>query len=69
MSNGHLQIALTEGWTPRALGGNSREDWGRRDEARDGQNNPDICWNFNGSAQPISLLEMTDEEKEVQSFG
>ena len=65
MTNGHLQNALTEGWTPRASSGNSREEWGRRDENRDNQNNADICWNFDGSVQPISLTEMTEEEKEV----
>ena len=67
MTNGQLQNALTEGWTPRAFSGNNREEWGRRDETRDNQNNPDICWDFDGSVQPISLAQMTEEEREVRT--
>ena len=64
-SNSYLQSALTEGWVPGSSSGNARGDWARRDEARDSQNNPDMCWNFGGLVQPMGLIEMTDEEREV----
>ena len=63
--NGYLQSALTEGWTPGNPAGNARVDWARRDEVRDSQNNPDICWNFDGVIQPLALIEMSEDEKEV----
>ena len=65
LSNGVLQDALTEGWTPGTQSVASR-DWGRKDESRDSQHNPEICWDFEGSVQPLGLVERGEEEKEVR---
>ena len=60
-----LQDVLTEGWNPGNAQSGSNGNWGRRDEAKDGPTGADICWDSNGSVQPLGLVEMGEEEKEV----
>ena len=40
--------------------------WGRRDETRDSSAGPEVCWNYDADGEPLALLDMTDEEKEVE---
>lgn len=54
---------LTEGWAPgqaTAAGGS----WGRRDE-RDPNPGPEICWDSDGTTKPLSLTELTEEERDI----
>lgn len=63
LSNGLLQSTLNEGWIP---GQASRGDWNRKDDSKDQlQNNPDVCWTFDNSTQPLALIGMNDGEKEL----
>lgn len=70
-SDGGLRDGLPSlyigGWQPDAPNGVSTGSWGRSDTSRDSQPGPDICWDRDGSIEPLGLVEMDDEEKEVGS--
>ena len=58
---------LAGGWQPEGAGaGANGAGWGRGEHARDVQNGPDICWERDGHAEPLGLVEMDDEEREVR---
>lgn len=58
---------LTMGsWEPHATNGASGASWGRKDDSsRDGQSGVEQCFDRNGSIEPLSLRDHTDEEREV----
>ena len=60
-----LPNILTEGWTP---GGSSATSngWGRREDPKEGVASAEVCWDYDGMVQPLGLMNMTDEEKEVR---
>ena len=60
--------ALTEGWTPGVAGTGNNGGWSRKDEVKDGQMGADICWDFDGSVQPLGFIDMGEEEKEVREY-
>ena len=68
-SDGGLRDGLASlyvgGWQPDVPNGVATGSWGRSDNSRDSQSGPDICWDRDGSIEPLGLLEMDDEEKEV----
>jgi PERQ amino acid-rich with GYF domain-containing protein len=43
--------------------------WGKSDSARDAQPSADVCWDSDAGIEPLGLIEMDDEEKEVRSEG
>ena len=53
------------GWQPDLANGASGASWGRNEGNRDTQPGPDICWDKDGSFEPLGLTEMDDEEREV----
>ncbi|MCJ1392598.1 hypothetical protein MMC18_005468 [Xylographa bjoerkii] len=55
---------LIEGWNPNTSSGASNGAWNRRDDHKDGSNGPEICWDYEGSIQPLGLMEFSEEEKE-----
>lgn len=55
---------FVDGWTPN-INGTSNGGWGRRDDHKDATG-PEICWDHNGSVQPLALIDMTEEEKGVR---
>ncbi|KAG8526525.1 uncharacterized protein KY384_008725 [Bacidia gigantensis] len=57
---------LMEGFNPRAINGTSHGGWGRNDEHKDGHG-PEMCWDNDGSVQPLGLIPMTDEERDMFS--
>jgi hypothetical protein len=51
-----------------AANGISSASWGRNhDHSRDAQSGVDQCWDRDGSIEPLSLRDLTDEEREVCS--
>jgi PERQ amino acid-rich with GYF domain-containing protein len=53
-------------WEPNISNGASGASWGRRDDhGREGQSGVDLCWDKDGSIAPLSLTDMTEEEREV----
>jgi PERQ amino acid-rich with GYF domain-containing protein len=39
--------------------------WARREDTKDNGVGVDICWNRLGGIEPLGLIDMTDEEREV----
>jgi PERQ amino acid-rich with GYF domain-containing protein len=57
---------LVGSWEPSVPNGASTATWGRRDETSgQGQGGVDMCWDKAGGVVPLSLTDMTEEEKEV----
>ena len=56
---------LVEGWNPNTSSVASNGAWNRRDDHKDGSNGPEICWDHEGSIQPLGLMEPSEEEMEV----
>ncbi|EME47421.1 hypothetical protein DOTSEDRAFT_69371 [Dothistroma septosporum NZE10] len=51
-------------WQPDMADANSA-GWGRADHGRDNHPGPDLCWDKEGAAEPLNLVDMTDEEREI----
>lgn len=61
-----LQDLYINNWEPNSANGVSGSSWGRRDDpAAPIQNGVDSCWDKEGDIEPLSLAEMTAEEREV----
>ena len=60
-----LPSLLTEGWAPGAHG-SSVNGWGRKEEVREGHAGADVCWQHDGMVQPLGLLPLDEDEKEVR---
>ncbi|KAL8822529.1 MAG: hypothetical protein Q9191_006737, partial [Dirinaria sp. TL-2023a] len=57
---------FVEGWSPNAVNGISHGGWGKRDDHKEQQSHgAEICWDHEGTVQPLSLIEMNDEEKQA----
>ncbi|KAH8723650.1 hypothetical protein GQ44DRAFT_740880 [Phaeosphaeriaceae sp. PMI808] len=53
-------------WDPHATNGVSATSWGRNNEhGKDVQSGVDQCWDRHGSIEPLSLTDLTDDEREV----
>lgn len=60
-----LSQLLMSGFHPGGfVNGNSSRAWGKSQDAN-GNNDPTICWNADGTSDPLLLQEMTAEEQEV----
>ncbi len=46
------------------MNGTSNGGWGKRDDMKEAAG-PDICWDHEGSVNPVAMQEMTEEEREV----
>jgi hypothetical protein len=54
-------------WDSHATNGAAAASWGRNhDASRDAQSGVDQCWDREGSIEPLSLRNLTDEEREVR---
>ncbi|KAL2686343.1 hypothetical protein IWX47DRAFT_861574 [Phyllosticta citricarpa] len=58
-----LHTLYAGSWGPQAVNGAAENSWGR-DHGKEVQPGPDICWDRDGNILPLSLTDMTDEEKE-----
>lgn len=65
-SSTNVNDLFVDGWSPGAINGTNSAGWGKRDDMKEAAG-PDICWDHEGSVNPIAMQEMTDEEKEVHS--
>ena len=57
---------FVDGWHPSAPNGIDNGGWGRKDDHREPVGS-DICWDHEGSVQPIGLTGLSEEEREVTS--
>jgi PERQ amino acid-rich with GYF domain-containing protein len=66
--NDGLSSLYMGAWEPHAANGASSASWGRKDDhGRDAPSGVDQCWDRDGSILPLSLTDMTDDEREVGS--
>ena len=61
--NLNVEDLFVDDWRP-AVNGTNGGGWGRRDDHKD-VTGSELCWDHHGSVQPLAMLEMTEEEKEV----
>lgn len=53
-------------WNPRD-GTPPTSAWGKKDDQqKDNSSGPEICWDHAGQVQPLALVEMNEEEKDVR---
>ena len=62
----NLPDLLLGGWNSGAPN-TSNGTWSRRDDLKEGNIGPEVCWDFEGSVQPLGLVDVEDEEKEVRT--
>lgn len=63
-----LQSLYVGGWQPNGQNGASAPGWGRNDASREQPPGPDLCWEDDGSSDPLALTEMDNEEREVRTL-
>ena len=62
----NMKDLLLPDWNPNHANGSlNGGPWGRREEHKDNAPGPEICWDPNGSVEPLGLIDMDEEEKEV----
>lgn len=55
-------------WDPHVETPSVNGDWGKRDDHKDPPTGPEVCWDHGGQVEPLALMDMTDDEKEVCFF-
>lgn len=60
-----LSDLFVGGWHPDMTNGASA-GWARNEHSRDNQPGPDVCWERDGMAEPLGLVDMDDDEREVR---
>jgi len=61
----NIDDLYVDGWTP-GVNGTSNGGWGKSGDHKE-MTGPDICWDYNGSVQPMAWVDMSEEEKEVKA--
>jgi hypothetical protein len=63
----NLEQLFSGDWNPLEQSDEATLNWDKRDKGKDQTTTgPEICWIHQVDDDPLSLLEMTDEEKEVR---
>lgn len=52
-------------WNPHVETSALNGAWGKRDDLKDAPSGPEVCWDHGGNVEPLGLMDMTDDEKEV----
>ncbi|PYI07594.1 GYF domain protein [Aspergillus sclerotiicarbonarius CBS 121057] len=39
--------------------------WGKREDSKDNPSGPEVCWDHGGQSEPLGLVDLTDDEKEL----
>lgn len=52
-------------WNPHVETPPTNGAWGKREDSKDNPSGPEICWDHGGQVEPLGLVDMTDDEKEV----
>ncbi|KAF4629921.1 hypothetical protein G7Y89_g8221 [Cudoniella acicularis] len=65
--NGDVSRLFVNNWNPeQSNGANGRSGWGKSNDGRESYG-PEICWDQSGNNRPISLEEMSEQEKTLFS--
>ena len=62
----NIENAFMGPWNLENPSASSSGTWGKKDD-KDGISGPEICWVHAGNVEPLGLLEMDDEERDVSS--
>ncbi|KAL9099059.1 MAG: hypothetical protein Q9163_005388 [Psora crenata] len=60
----NLDDLFVDGWKPPGVNGTGSRGWIKNDEHKE-VSGPEICWDHGGNVQPLSLLPMSEEERDV----
>ncbi|THC92047.1 hypothetical protein EYZ11_008485 [Aspergillus tanneri] len=52
-------------WNPRPDTSPVNGAWGRREDSKDNPSGPEVCWDHDGHMEPLGLVDMTDDEREL----
>lgn len=52
-------------WDPHVDSPSLNGAWEKREDQKDASTGPEVCWDHGGRVEPLALMDMTDEEKEV----
>lgn len=52
-------------WNPHVETPALNGAWGKRDDQKDAPTGPEVCWDHGGHSEPLGLVGMTGDEKEV----
>ncbi|KAF5867017.1 hypothetical protein ETB97_006863 [Aspergillus alliaceus] len=64
----NLADYLAADWNPQVEASAINGAWGRREDSKDNPSGPGVCWDHGGQMEPLSLVDMTDDEKELFSL-
>ncbi|RFU29861.1 hypothetical protein B7463_g6465, partial [Scytalidium lignicola] len=65
-ANGDVSRLFTSTWDPGHSNGANGRGWGKTNDSRE-THGPEVCWDQNGTVQPIGLEEMSALEKSIFS--
>jgi PERQ amino acid-rich with GYF domain-containing protein len=54
-------------WNPRD-GAPPAAAWGKKDDQQKDSSGPEVCWDHAGQVQPLALVEMNEDEKDVRNL-
>ncbi|KAF3482826.1 GYF domain-containing protein [Arthroderma uncinatum] len=55
-------------WNPRSERPPTNGSWGKQDDSKDyNAAGPEVCWDHKGQSEPLGLMDMNEEEKELFS--
>ena len=63
----NLEQIFSGGWNPFIPATPSTASWGKKDETKDASTGPEVCWDHETRSDPLGLLEMSEDEKEVRT--
>lgn len=52
-------------WNPLDETGASNGVWAKKEDQKDSPPGPEVCWDHLGQYEPLGLIDMTEEEREV----
>ncbi|PLB40168.1 GYF domain-containing protein [Aspergillus candidus] len=55
-------------WNPHVESPTVNGAWGRREDPKETLNGPEVCWDHGGQMEPLGLMGMTGEERELFSL-
>ena len=64
--NRDLSDLLLGGWNSGGPTTNHNGTWSRREDSKEANSGPELCWDYEGSVLPMGLMDMAEEEKEVR---
>lgn len=63
--NRNLSELFLGDWNPYEQRDGTSSTWGKREESKDSNSGPEVCWNNEVEVDPLGLVGMTGEEREV----